>query len=70
MAVWEAVLTDEPLQNLLAFYALTNYPCKIDVEYGLHVYGYTAMIFVLGLICLIVLAMALTSPPPPVGTSM
>lgn len=61
--------TELPLQNLLAFYAATNFPLFIEDENGVAISVYTDITFVSGLVCLKKLAIELTKPPPPVGTS-
>jgi hypothetical protein len=60
-------LTEDPLQNLLTLSEITIYPFIIELEKGVQVYGYTAIIFVFGLTCFIKLAIELTSAPPPDG---
>jgi hypothetical protein len=62
------VLTEEPLQNLLTLSETTLSPLRMELEKGVQVYGYTAIIFVLGLTCLKKLAIELTKAPPPDGT--
>ena len=69
-AVFDVYFTDEPSQNLQALSKLTIEPFRIDEEYGLQVYGSTAITFVPGLICFMTLAIELVRPPPPAGTKI
>ena len=69
-ALLDGDLTEEPSQNLQLFYALTKEPLRIDSEYGLQISGSTAMTLVLGLICLMTLAIEEANPPPPAGTKI
>lgn len=66
---WFVSLTELPLQNLLAFSAATNLSFLIELENGVAMSVYTEMTFVSGLVCLKKLAIELTNPPPPVGTT-
>lgn len=61
--------TELPLQNLLAFSAETNFPFFIELENGVAMSVSTEMTLVSGLVCLKKLAIELTKPPPPVGTT-
>jgi len=62
-------LTELPLQNLLAFSEETNLSFFIELENGVAISVSTEITFVSGLVCLKKLAMELTRPPPPVGTT-
>jgi len=62
-------LTELPLQNLLAFYAAINLLFLIELENGVAISVSTEMTLVSGLVCLKKLAIELTNPPPPVGTT-
>jgi hypothetical protein len=57
------------LQNLLAFYTFVSLLFLIEVEKGVAISVSTDKTLVSGLVCLKKLAIALTNPPPPVGTS-
>jgi hypothetical protein len=58
------------LQNLLAFYAAITLLLIIELEKGVAMSVSTEITFVYGLVCLKKLPIELTSPPPPVGTTM
>jgi hypothetical protein len=61
--------TELPLQNLLAFSAATSLLLLIELENGVAISVSTEMTLVYGLTCLKKLAIELTRPPPPVGTT-
>ena len=65
----EVDFIEDPLQNLLTRSKDSILLLRMEVEKGLQMSGSTAITLVLGLICFITLAIALTSPPPPAGTS-
>jgi hypothetical protein len=62
-------LTELPLQNLLVFYAAINLSFFIELENGVAISVSTEITLVSGLVCLKKLAIELTKPPPPVGTT-
>lgn len=66
---WFVYLTELPLQNLLAFYAPINLLFFIELENGVAISVSTEITLVSGLVCLKKLAIELTNPPPPVGTT-
>jgi hypothetical protein len=57
------------LQNLLAFSAETSLLFFNELEKGVAISVSTDITFVYGLVCLKKLAIELTNPPPPVGTT-
>lgn len=66
---WFVYLTELPLQNLLVFYAAINLSFFIELENGVAISVSTEITLVSGLVCLKKLAIELTKPPPPVGTT-